>query len=490
MQNTQINNTPTTYSNSVTPKLNLLDATLIVMGSMIGSGIFLVSPSIAQTLGSGGYLLLAWALAGLMSVLGALSYGELAAMMPYAGGQYQYLKTSYGKLPAFLYGWTAFTVIQTGTIAAVAMAFAKHMAVFVPFFSDQNVLFSTPLFNFSGAQILAILLIVFLTYLNTKGLEYGKIIQLVFTTAKVLALLLLIILGITVAKNPAVIAQNFQNFWEAKTYIVQQNTVSSYDLSGIALWSAMGVAMVGSLFSSDAWNNITFISAEVKNPKKVIPMSLIIGVLAVTTLYLLANVAYMCVLPVLGNFGGNTPLELGIQYATNGRVGAAAATQIFGAIGTSVMALLIMVSTFGCNNGVVLASARVYQAMASDGLFFKNMAKLNAKSVPETALWVQMVWSILLCLSGKYNDLLDYVMFAVMLFYIFTIMALFVLRRTQPHAPRPYKAIGYPVLPALYLLMAIGFTVNLLVCKPQFTVPGLLLVLVGIPVFGVWNKKK
>ena len=470
-------------------ELGLLDSTMIVIGSMIGSGIFLVSADIARTVGSGGYLLLVWVVTGLMTVIGALSYGELAGMMPHAGGQYVYLRESYNPLVGFLYGWTLFLVIQTGTIAAVAVAFAKFTSVLIPSVGETNILLTFGSRNISAAQLLAVGSIAVLTYINFRGLREGRIVQNVFTLTKTIALLGLVLLGILVGRNASSFASNLSSFWHATwTHIEAGKIVSIEPISGMMLLAAIGVSMVGSLFSSDSWNNITFTAGEVINPKKTVAMSLVIGTGTVTLLYLLANVAYILTLPVVGNPQASDVLGRGIQYATSDRVGVAAANIIFGDPAAIIMAALIMVSTFGCNNGLILAGARVYYAMAKDGLFFKRVGTLNAKSVPGVALIIQAVWASMLCFSGTYSDLLDYVIFAVLIFYILTISGIFILRKKRPDAERPYKAFGYPVIPALYILAATAICIDLLVYKPDYTWPGLVIVLIGIPVYFLWRK--
>ena len=470
-------------------ELGLLDSSMIVIGSMIGSGIFIVSADIARTVGSPGHLLLVWLITGIVTVVAALSYGELAGMMPYAGGQYVYLREGYNPLTGFLYGWTLFLVIQTGTIAAVAVAFAKFTAVLIPGFSEKNILLSLAGLKISAAQVLAILSIAFLTTVNLRGLHIGKLVQDIFTIAKTGALLGLILLGILIGRNASAIAANFSDFWNASwTHIADGKIISVEQLSGLKLLAALGVAMVGSLFASDAWNNITFTAGEVINPKRNIPLSLAIGTGVVTLLYILGNVAYLLVLPLSAKPDAAGVLSRGIQFAADDRVGTAAASMIFGDPAVIIMALFIMVSTFGCNNGLILAGARVYYAMAQDGLFFKRAGSLNEKSVPGVALVVQGIWASLLCLSGTYGDLLDYVIFAVLVFYILTVAGIFLLRKKQPNAERPYKALAYPILPALYILVAAAICVDLLIYKPSYTWPGVGIVLLGIPVYFIWKK--
>lgn len=471
-------------------ELNLFDSTMIVIGSMIGSGIFIVSADIARTVGSPGYLLIVWIITGVMTMIAALSYGELAGMMPHVGGQYAYLREAYNPLIGFLYGWTLFLVIQTGTIAAVAVAFAKFTGVLIPWFSEKHIIFSFGNFHVSAAQLLAIISVAFLTYVNTRGLQEGKIIQNIFTFTKVLALAGFIMLAFLIGYNSTAVAANLSGFWNAAwTQISEGKMLTTTSLSGWMLLSAIGVAMVGSLFSSDAWNNITFTAGEVANPKRNIPLSLFLGTGAVTLIYLLANIGYLLVLPLNGTPEAGEVISRGIQFASSDRVGTAAASMIFGDGAAIIMAMLIMISTFGCNNGLILAGARVYYAMSKDGLFFKSAGKLNTRSVPGAALIVQGIWTCLLCLSGTYGDLLDYVIFAVLLFYILTILGIFILRKKRPEAERPYKAVGYPIIPALYILLAAAVSIDLLIFKPQYTWPGLGIVLAGIPVYYFWRRK-
>ncbi|MBK9247657.1 MAG: amino acid permease [Ignavibacteria bacterium] len=470
--------------------LKLLDATMIVVGSMIGSGIFIVSADIARSVGGGGMLLLVWAITGLVTLIAALSYGELAGMMPKAGGQYVYLREAYNPFVGFLYGWTLFMVIQTGTIAAVGVAFAKYTGVLLPGYSEKNILVQLGSFSISAAQLLAIVSIAFLTWLNIRGVRAGKIVQNVFTSTKIIALFGLILLGIIVGANATAWNANFTDFWTVdlskwdSLALIPSGTPMTF-----AIIAAIGTAMVGSLFSSDAWNNITFTAGEVVNPKRTIPLSLALGTGIVTLLYILANIAYLLVLPVVGNAAATDVVGRGIQFATTDRVGAAAAEVIFGDGGAKIMAVLIMVSTFGCNNGLILSGARVYFAMAKDGLFFKKTGELNVNSVPAAALIFQGVWASILCLSGTYGDLLDYVVTAVLIFYILTIAGIFILRKKQPNAERPYKAFGYPVLPALYILIATAIIIDLLLLKPEMTMRGIAIILTGIPVYFIWKRK-
>ncbi len=470
--------------------LNLLDATLIVSGSMIGSGIFIVSADIARQTGGAGWLLLSWIVSGVITLFAALSYGELASMFPHAGGQYVYLKNAYNPLVGFLYGWTIFLVVQCGTIAAVAVAFAKYTGVLFPVLSENNILIELGNFKISAAQLFGIFSILVLTIINSRGINYGKVVLRIFTSAKLIALFGIIVLGIFVYGSSETWSMNWSNAFNLSHWAkdVDGNWIQS-NLSTIALMSAVGVGLVGSLFSSDAWNNVTFISGDIENPKRNIPLSLAIGTILVVSLYLLANVAYLYLLPLAGNPDGVSATERGIQFAQNERVGTAAAQMMFGGAAAIIMAVLIMISTFGCNNGIILSSVRVYQAMAKDGLFFEKMKHNNENGVPGFALWIQFIWSAALCLSGKYGDLLDYVMFSVMLFYILTIAGLFILRQKQPDAERPYKAWGYPLVPALYLVLATAFCVNLLIVKFSACWPGLLIVAIGVPVFYYWRNK-
>lgn len=449
--------------------LGLLDAVMLVSGSMIGSGIFLVSSGMMRDLGSAGWVMLAWVVAGLLTVMAALSYGELSGMMPDAGGQYVYIQRAFGRLPAFLYGWTVFTVIQTGVIAAVAMAFANYTAELIPWFDPAISLLDVGFLHVNRAHLLAIGSILFLTWLNAGGVQSGKILQSVFTLAKIAALLALIGFGLWIGKSTGMLAENFTHSWNAFRW---QESGNPIPLSGLALLSSLGLAMVGSLFSSDAWNNVTFIAGEIRNPSRNLPMSLFLGTLIVTGLYLLANLAYFSLLSIPE-----------IQTAAQDRVGTAAAQVIFGDTARYLMAGLIMVSTFGCNNGVILAGSRLLYAMAKDGLFFPKASVLNRNSVPGFALWVQGIWACILCLSGKYGELLNYVTFASLLFYIVTIAGLFVLRRKEPDTPRPYKAFLYPWIPGLYIVCASLFCLNLLIFSPAYTVAGLGIVCLGIPVY-------
>jgi APA family basic amino acid/polyamine antiporter len=446
--------------------LGLIDATTLVMGGMIGSGVFIVAADISRQVQSPGLMILTWLVTAALTITAALSYGELAAAMPQAGGQYIYLREAFGPLWGFLYGWTLFMVIQTGTIAAVAVAFAKYTGVFVPWISAENYLAGSGKVGITTQQLLAIGMIVFLTWANTRGIRTGAVVQNVFTFAKVAALLGLVVFGFAVGRNPQALASNFTNFWRN----------SGWNFETVRL---VGVAMVGALFSSDAWNNVTFTAGEVRNPRRNLPLSLALGVAVVSALYLASNFVYLNVL---------TFPE--IQHAAEDRVATAAAARMFGSISVQLMAAAIMISTFGCANGLILSGARVYYAMAKDRLFFAKAGELDrARHTPVFSLAVQCVWAALLTLSGRYSDLLDYVIFAVLLFYILTILGLFVLRRTQPNLDRPYKAVGYPVLPAAYIAAAGLIEILLLLYKPSYTWPGLIIVLLGLPVYLVWRKK-
>jgi basic amino acid/polyamine antiporter, APA family len=489
--------------------MGLFSATAIVMGSMIGSGIFLVPADMARVLGSPALLIGAWLVTAAMTLVGALSYGELAAMMPKAGGQYVYLRESLGPIWGFLYGWTLFLVIQTGTVAAVGVAFGKFLGVFFPSVSASHWLWHIghvpawpvgPMvlgnmdIGLNTANLAAILIITVLTLSNTRGVKLGAAVQNVFTSAKVLALLGIVAVGL-VAKNAAAIAANFgaglHAFWAnagSHTQHAVQVGVGG-PIAYVGVLTVIAVVQVGSLFSSDAWNNVTFTAGEIENPKRNLPLSLAMGTGVVLLLYILCNLVYLSVLPMAGSASATTLAGKGIQFAAEDRVATAVMQVAFGGIGAKLMAGAILISTFGCINGLLLAGARVYYAMSRDGLFFKSVGKLSPKSnAPVNSLWVQWGWTCLLCLSGSYGQLLDYVIFAVLIFYILTIFGLFVLRRTRPDAVRPYKAFGYPVLPALYIVMAMWICVVLLRYKPQYTWPGLILVVLGIPVYLVWKR--
>jgi basic amino acid/polyamine antiporter, APA family len=468
------------------PTLGLMDATMIVAGSMIGSGIFIVSADIVKNVGGAGWLILVWLITGFMTLTAAVSYGELSGMFPKAGGQYVYLKEAYNPLVSFLYGWSLFAVIQTGTIAAVGVAFSKYAAyLFKPLSEDNNILrFQTGVnscgdptyFNISAAQIVSILLIGLLTYTNTRGVKGGKWIQNIFTSTKLLALFGLILAGF-IAFHPEVWHANWSAAWVATKASLKDVCNPSLgfninSISGAALFGGIAAAMVGSVFSSDAWNNVTFIAGEIKNPQKNIGLSLFLGTLIVTVIYVCANLMYVAVLPMDQ-----------IAHAEKDRIAVAASQVIFGKSGTYIIALLIMVSTFGCNNGLILAGARVYYTMAKDKLFFRQAGKLNKNSVPQWALWAQFVVASVLCLSGKYGDLLDMISFVVVIFYVLTILGIFILRKKKPDLPRPYKAFGYPFLPILYILMGTSFCILLIIYKPEYTWPGLIIALLGIPLY-------
>jgi APA family basic amino acid/polyamine antiporter len=457
------------------PVLSLWDATMIVAGSMIGSGIFIVSANISMNVGSAGWLIAVWLLTGFMTVTAAVSYGELSGMFPKAGGQYTYLKEAYNPLIAFLYGWSFFAVIQTGTIAAVGVAFSKFTAYLIPAVSENIVLFDAGFIKISPAQLLAIVTIILLTYINTRGVKEGKWIQSVLTTVKLLSLFGLIVAGFFAFK-PEVWQANWQDAWSMKK-LLPDGRIETYLTIGAL--GAIASAMVGSIFSSDAWNNVTFIAGEIRNPQRNIGLSLFLGTLIVTVIYVSANFMYTGILPLNE-----------IAFAENDRVGVAASTVIFGAAGTIVIAIMIMVSTFGCNNGLILSGARVYYTMAKDGLFFKQAGELNQASVPQKALWMQGVLASVWCLSGRYGDLLDMISFVVVLFYMLTIAGIFILRKKQPNMARPYKAFGYPLLPFIYMLMGTAFCMLLIVYKPQYTWPGFIITLLGIPLYYLALRNK
>ncbi|RYZ53315.1 MAG: amino acid permease [Sphingobacteriales bacterium] len=463
--------------------LTLLDGTLLVMGSMIGSGIFIVGADIARNVGSAGWIIAVWVITGIMTMTAAVSYGELSGMFPRAGGQYVYLKESYNKLIAFLYGWSFFAVIQTATIAAVAIAFAKFSGYFFPELNlvPENIIFAAGPLTFYNAHIVAIGVIILLTYINSRGVKEGKWIQILFTFSKILALLGLIIFGFLLVKE-SFWDQNWANAFHAKHSVTDAKGAfvpgGWTEMTGIALLGAIAAAMVGSVFSSDAWNNVTFIAGEIKNPQRNIGLALFLGTFMVTVLYVTTNLMYLNVLP----------LEA-IAFPQEDRLAVAAANQIFGADGRFAIAALIMVSTFGCNNGLILAGARVYYTMAQDGLFFKKAGTLNKNGVPQWALWAQCLVASILCLSGRYGNLLDMISFVVVIFYVLTIAGIFILRRKRPDADRPYKAFGYPFLPALYIVMGLSFCLLLIWFKPEFTWPGLIIVLLGIPIYYTIQKR-
>jgi APA family basic amino acid/polyamine antiporter len=458
-------------------ELGLLDGTMLVAGSMIGSGIFIVSADIIRNVGSAGWLIAVWVITGFMTLTAAVSYGELSAMFPKAGGQYVYLKEAYNKLIAFLYGWSFFAVIQTGTIAAVGVAFSKFAAYLIPAVSEENILLSVPIgsynFTLSAAQLVSIAIIVLLTYINTRGVKGGKIITTTFTLTKLLSLFGLIAFGFIMLKGDVWHA-NWTNAWDMHS-LGKDGSITKLTMA--AALGAIAASMVGSIFSSDAWNNVTFIAGEMKNPQRNIGLSLFLGTMIVTLIYVSANVMYTAVLPLQE-----------IASAEKDRVAVAASNVIFGNVGTVIIAIMIMISTFGCNNGLILAGARVYYTMAKDGLFFKKTGTLNKNAVPEFGLWIQCLVASILCLSGRYGDLLDMISFVVVIFYVLTIVGIYILRVKRPDAPRPYKAFGYPVLPAIYVLMGLAFCILLIIYKPQYTWPGLIIVLIGIPIYYISQR--
>lgn len=455
-------------------KLKLWDAVMIVMGSMIGSGIFIVSADIMRNLGSGYWLIVVWLITAVMTVAAAISYGELSAMFPKAGGQYTYITEIFGKPMGFLYGWGMFTVIQTGTIAAVAVAFGKFTAYLVPSLNDAAPIFQSGEFKITWIQILAIVVILFLTFVNTKGVQFGKILQNVFTSSKIIALVGLIVLGFVLISQSNWSA-NMSFGWEAFQNLKQTEWKS---ISGATLVGGIAAAMVGSVFSSVAWENVTFISGEIENPKKIVVKAMILGTSAVMILYLLVNFVYL-----------NALDRDSIAFAANDRVAVAAAEKMFGNAGTIIIAVLVMISTFGCVNGIVLAGARVFQTMAKDGLFLKSAVENNKNGVPAKSLWMQGIWASLLCLSGQYGDLLDMISFVIVLFYMITVFGVIYLRIKKPELERGYKTFLYPFTPILYLVIGTGFCILLFIYKPQYTWPGLGLILLGLPVYFFINKK-
>ena len=455
-------------------KLKLWDAVMIVMGSMIGSGIFIVSADIMRNLGSGYWLIVVWLITAVMTVAAAISYGELSAMFPKAGGQYTYITEIFGKPMGFLYGWGMFTVIQTGTIAAVAVAFGKFTAYLVPSLNDAAPIFQSGDFKITWIQILAIVVILFLTFVNTKGVQFGKILQNVFTSSKIIALLGLIVLGFVLISQSNW-SSNMSFGWDAFQNLKQTEWKS---ISGATVLGGIAAAMVGSVFSSVAWENVTFISGEIENPKKNVVKAMILGTSAVMILYLLVNFVYL-----------NALDRDSIAFAANDRVAVAAAEKMFGNAGTIIIAVLVMISTFGCVNGIVLAGARVFQTMAKDGLFLKSAVENNKNGVPAKSLWMQGIWASLLCLSGQYGDLLDMISFVIVLFYMITVFGVIYLRIKKPELERGYKTFLYPFTPILYLLIGTGFCILLFIYKPQYTWPGLGLILIGLPVYFFINKK-
>ncbi|HET7102452.1 MAG TPA: amino acid permease [Terracidiphilus sp.] len=491
--------------------LGLFSSTAIVAGSMIGSGIFLVDADIARGTNSPALFLAAWVVTAIMTMIGALSYGELAAMMPRAGGQYIYLRESLGPLWGFLYGWTLFLVIQTGTIAAVCVAFGKFLGVFFPAISTTHWLWhiahvpAIPIgpmvlgnmeIGVNTVNLTAILVVVLLAVVNIFGVRLGAVIQNIFTSAKALSLVALVLLTCIVGLNDTAWNANFGAGFHAFWRNAGWNSLHPVEVGVggptvlVNLLVILAVVQVGSLFSADAWNNITFTAGEVRNPRRNIPLSLILGAGFVLTAYLLASLGYLLVLPLHGDPNGATALARGIQFASEDRVATAALGAVFHSGGAELMAAAILISTFGCANGMSLAGARVYYAMSRDGLFFKSVGRLHPRyRTPAAGLMVQAVWTVLLCVSGSYSQLLDYIIFAVLIFYILTITGLFVLRFKRPDVPRPYKALGYPILPALYIVMAAWICIVLLRYKPQYTWPGLVLVLLGIPVYVFWSRR-
>ena len=456
------------------PSLKLMDATMLVAGSMIGSGIFIVSADITRNVGSSGWLLVVWLITGFMTLTAALSYGELSAMFPKAGGQYIYLKEAYNPLISFLYGWSFFTVIQTATIAAVGVAFAKFTAYLVPALSEDLVAIDLGFFTISPAQLLAIGVIILLTYINNRGVNGGKVIQTTFTVAKLLSLFGLIAFGLFFL-DKGIWKTNWENMWVLGPLSADGN-IGSY--TTLAAFGAIAAAMVGSIFSSDSWHNVTFIAGEIKNPKRNVGFSLFLGTFIVTIIYVLTNIMYLAVIPLDE-----------IATAKSDRVAVVASQYIFGNIGTLIIAIMIMISTFACNNGLIMAGARVYYTMAKDGLFFKKAAVLNESSVPAWALWAQCIWASALCLTGKYGDLLDFVIIIVLIFYILTIYGIFILRKKMPDAERPYKAFGYPFLPMLYIIIAAAICVSLLITKFSTCGWGVLIMLMGIPIYYLIKEK-
>jgi basic amino acid/polyamine antiporter, APA family len=457
-------------------ELGLLDGTMLVVGSMIGSGIFIVSADIARQVGSTGWLILIWLISGLITMIAAVSYGELSAMFPNAGGQYVYLKEAYNKLIAFLYGWSFFAVIQTGTIAAVGVAFSKFAAYLIPAVSDENIIYEVGSFKLNVAQIVSIVTIIFLTYLNTRGVKNSKILQTILTIIKILSISGLIIFGFILAAKASIWNANWADAWTPHSFNTQ--TGSWMPIGTTALISGISAAMVGTLFSSDSWTGVTFIAGEIKNPKRNVGLSMLLGTFIVTIIYVLTNLMYVAVIPLSE-----------IATAKSDRVAVVASQYIFGDIGTLIIALMIMISTFACNNGLIMAGARVYYTMANDGLFFKKAATLNHASVPAWALWAQCLWASVLCLTGKYGDLLDFVIIIVLIFYILTIFGIIILRKKMPDAVRPYKAFGYPYLPVLYIIVASAVCVSLLFTKFSTCGWGVLIMLMGIPIYYLIKEK-
>lgn len=486
--------------------LSLFDGTMIVAGSMIGSGIFIVSADMTRSVGSTGWLIALWIITGLMTVFAAITYGELSSMFPKAGGQYVYLKEAYNPFTGFLYGWSFFSVIQTGTIAAVGVAFSKFAGYFIPALTlaDENIIFQAGWFKLYPAQLVSIALIIFLTYVNTRGVKEGKIIQSVFTVVKLFSLFGLMLFGFLLAAKADIWNNNWANAFDFKfTEAVKDEAGNQIGWSLFkepsSIFLAIGLvssAMVGSVFSSVAWENVTFIAGEIKNPKKNVGLSLFLGTLIVIIIYVLTNVMYTAVLPLTPAASAGAAAyatevaDPNIAFAVQDRVATAASSNIFGHYGTAIIAIMIMISTFGCNNGLVLTGARVFYTMAQDKLFLPQAATLNKNAVPAWGLWAQCIWASLLCLSGKYGLLLDYVVFITLIFYILTILAVFRLRKTRPDAERPYKAFGYPFIPIVYILMAGTMALGLLFYKPTTSLFGLVIVAIGIPIYYVFMSRK
>jgi APA family basic amino acid/polyamine antiporter len=460
------------------PGLSLFDSGTLVAGSMIGSGIFIVSADISRQVGSPAALIAVWIVAGLMTIAGALAYGELAAMMPQAGGQYVYLREAYGGLVAFLFGWTLLLIVQTGTVAAVAVAFARFGGVIFPIIKP-DLWIGIGGIGLSGERLVAIAVVAFLTWSNLRGLNLGKLIQNLFTSAKLLSLLMIAMVGCLLARNPSAIAANFGS---ATAFFGTR----PFDLGFAA---AFGAAMVGGLFSADAWASVTFTAAEIRNPRRDLPLALAFGTGVVILLYVMANFAYMSELPVAGDAAGATVFARGISHATGDRVASAAMQMVWGHAGALITALLVMISTFGCANGLILTGARVIYAMAHDRVFFPAAGRLNKASVPAFALIIQGLWASVLTLSGTYSQLLDYVIFAQLIFYTITVAAVFVLRIKRPEAARPYRAFGYPWIPIAYIVAASAMMIDLLIVKPAYTWPGLLIVLAGVPVYLLFARR-
>lgn len=460
---------------SLKRELGLLDATLLVVGSMIGSGIFIVSAGIAKNVGSAGWLIAIWVLSALITIIAAVSYGELSAMYPQAGGQYIYLKEAYNKMIAFLYGWSIFSVIQTGTIAAVGVGFAKFAAYLFPAIGEDKIWIDLGFLQISAAQIVAIISLIILTFINASGVKNGKLIQKIFTFTKLFSLFGLLLLGFVLAADAEVWNNNWADAWNAQQWIGSNNWQT---IGGTVLITAIASSMVGSLFSSDGWYGVTFISGEIKNPQRNVGLSLFLGTLLVSIIYITFNLMYVAVIPM--NEIANAPFE---------RVAEVASTKMFGPTGTLIIAIMIMISTFGCNNGLIMSGSRCYYTMAQDGLFFKKAALLNKNNVPGWGLWIQCLWASLLCLTGKYGDLLDFVMIIVIIFYILTIAGIFILRIKQPQLERPYKAFGYPIVPALYIVAATALCVALLITKTSTCGWGVVIMFAGIPVYYFYEKK-